>query len=173
MKKERRLVFDLIRFVVDVIAMASGLTLIVIGFGYFAVIGRFLWDELRGAADPASIELPDPELPEVLLQIPVYNEPLVTEQALRCAAQLDWPKDKLHIQLLDDFTDETTVRAARLRSCAPREPTSPMCVGRTARASRRAPAPMASASPTRLSSPCLMLIFVRRRTGSSVACHCW
>lgn len=104
--------FDLIRFVVDVIAMASGLTLIVIGFGYFAVIGRFLWDELRGAADPASIELPDPELPEVLLQIPVYNEPLVTEQALRCAAQLDWPKDKLHIQLLDDSTDETTVRAA-------------------------------------------------------------
>jgi cellulose synthase/poly-beta-1,6-N-acetylglucosamine synthase-like glycosyltransferase len=106
------LVFDLIRFVVDVIAMASGLTLIVIGFGYFAVIGRFLWDELRGAADPASIELPAPELPKVLLQIPVYNEPLVTEQALRCAAQLDWPKDKLHIQLLDDSTDETTVRAA-------------------------------------------------------------
>jgi len=127
-------VFDLIRFVVDVIAMASGLTLIVIGFGYFAVIGRFLWDELRGAADPASIELPDPELPEVLLQIPVYNEPLVTEQALRCAAQLDWPKDKLHIQLLDDSTTRPlSEQPPWLRSCAPREPTSPMCVGRTAR----------------------------------------
>ena len=48
----------------------------------------------------------------MLLQIPVYNEPLVTEEALRCAAQLDWPKNKLHIQLLDDSTDETTARAA-------------------------------------------------------------
>ena len=33
-------------------------------------------------------------------------------QALRCAAQLDWPMGKLHIQLLDDSTDETTARAA-------------------------------------------------------------
>jgi len=42
----------------------------------------------------------------------VFNEPLVTEQALRCAAQLDWPKDRLRIQLLDDSTDDTPLRAA-------------------------------------------------------------
>jgi cellulose synthase/poly-beta-1,6-N-acetylglucosamine synthase-like glycosyltransferase len=54
----------------------------------------------------------DAELPRVLLQIPVFNEPLVTEQSLRCVAQLDWPKDKLRIQLLDDSTDETSDRAA-------------------------------------------------------------
>ena len=52
------------------------------------------------------------DLPRVLLQIPVFNEPLVTEQSLRCVALLDWPKDKLRIQLLDDSTDETTERAA-------------------------------------------------------------
>jgi cellulose synthase/poly-beta-1,6-N-acetylglucosamine synthase-like glycosyltransferase len=106
------LVLDILTFVVDAISYLSALTLIAIGLGFFAVIGRFLWDELRGARDPAPIALPDEELPHVLLQIPVYNEPLVTEQALRCAAQLDWPKDKLHIQLLDDSTDETTARAA-------------------------------------------------------------
>jgi len=105
------LVFDLLRFVIDAIAAASGLTLIVIGLGYVAVIARFLWDEVRGLRDPAPVELPDSELPHVLLQIPVYNEPLVTEQSLRCVAQLDWPKDKLHIQLLDDSNDETTARA--------------------------------------------------------------
>jgi cellulose synthase/poly-beta-1,6-N-acetylglucosamine synthase-like glycosyltransferase len=105
------LVLDLLRFVVDALAFGSGLTLIIIGLGFFAVIGRFLWDELRGAKDPEIVVLPDSELPHVLVQIPVYNEPLVTEQSLRCVAQIDWPKDKLHIQLLDDSTDETTARA--------------------------------------------------------------
>ncbi|MBI3275529.1 MAG: glycosyl transferase, partial [Methylocystis sp.] len=66
---------------------------------------------MRGIRDPQPIVLPDAELPRVVLQIPVFNEPLVTEQALRCAAQLDWPKDRLRIQLLDDSTDETTARA--------------------------------------------------------------
>lgn len=80
--------------------------------GYLIVIGRFFYDELRGAKDPQTPTPPDAELPRVLLQIPVFNEPLVTEQSLRCVAQLDWPKDKLRIQLLDDSTDETSDRAA-------------------------------------------------------------
>ncbi len=106
------MVLDLLRLFFDIIVYAVALTLIAIGLGFVAVISRFIWDQLRGARDPAQIELPDDELPHVLLQIPVFNEPLVTEQALRCAAQLDWPKDRLHIQLLDDSTDETTESAA-------------------------------------------------------------
>jgi cellulose synthase/poly-beta-1,6-N-acetylglucosamine synthase-like glycosyltransferase len=34
--------------------------------------------------------------------------------SLRCAADLDWPLDRLHIQLLDDSTDETSVIAAQV-----------------------------------------------------------
>jgi len=105
------LLLDTLRFVVDLIALGCGFALMLIGLGFFAVIGRFLWDQLRGVKDPAEIVLSDAELPHVVLQIPVFNEPLVTEQALRCAAQLDWPKDKLRIQLLDDSTDETPQRA--------------------------------------------------------------
>ena len=103
---------DLLTFLVDAVVALCGLTLIAIGLGFFLIIGRFLLDELRGLRDPAPIALPDGELPHVLLQIPVFNEPLVTEQALRCAAQLDWPKDRLRIQLLDDSTDDTPLRAA-------------------------------------------------------------
>ena len=103
---------DLFTFLVDAVVAFCGLTLIAIGLGFFLIIGRFLLDELRGLRDPAPIALPDDELPHVLLQIPVFNEPLVTEQALRCAAQLDWPKDRLRIQLLDDSTDDTPLRAA-------------------------------------------------------------
>ena len=38
----------------------------------------------------------------------------MVEGALRAACALDWPRDRLHIQLLDDSTDETTERAAEI-----------------------------------------------------------
>ena len=106
------MLLGLLQFLADLVAYSCLLILIAIGVGYLVVIGRFFYDELRGAKDPQTPTLPDAELPRVLLQIPVFNEPLVTEQSLRCVAQLDWPKDKLRIQLLDDSTDETSDRAA-------------------------------------------------------------
>lgn len=51
---------------------------------------------------------PDAKLPHVLVQLPTYNEAAVVSRALEAAASFDWPRDKLHIQLLDDSTDETT-----------------------------------------------------------------
>jgi cellulose synthase/poly-beta-1,6-N-acetylglucosamine synthase-like glycosyltransferase len=106
------LLLGLLQFLADLVAYSCLLILIAIGMGYLVVIGRFFYDELRGAKDPQTPTPLDAELPRVLLQIPVFNEPLVTEQSLRCVAQLDWPKDKLRIQLLDDSTDETSDRAA-------------------------------------------------------------
>lgn len=50
-------------------------------------------------------------LPRVTVQIPVYNEAAVVERALDAAARLDYPRDRLQIQLLDDSIDETTLRA--------------------------------------------------------------
>lgn len=105
------MLLGLLTFLADSVSTLSAVILIAIGLGYIAVIARFLFDEARGVGDPDLIVLPDAELPHVLLQIPVFNEPLVTEQSLRCVAQLDWPKEKLRIQLLDDSTDETSERA--------------------------------------------------------------
>lgn len=71
------------------------------------------------AAVPESAPPPADDLPRVLIQLPVYNEPLVVERALSAAAALDWPADRLTIQLLDDSTDITSDIAvhavARLR----------------------------------------------------------
>jgi len=50
---------------------------------------------------------PDAELPHVVVQIPSFNEGPVLRRGVEAAAQLDWPRDKLHIQLLDDSTDAT------------------------------------------------------------------
>jgi len=48
------------------------------------------------------------ELPLITVQLPVFNEMHVVERLLGSVARLDYPQDKLHIQLLDDSTDATT-----------------------------------------------------------------
>lgn len=47
------------------------------------------------------------EVPYVTVQLPVFNEMYVMERLLDNIALLDYPKDKLEIQVLDDSTDET------------------------------------------------------------------
>jgi cellulose synthase/poly-beta-1,6-N-acetylglucosamine synthase-like glycosyltransferase len=44
----------------------------------------------------------------VTVQLPVYNEKYVVARLLEAVSKLDYPKDKLEIQILDDSTDETT-----------------------------------------------------------------
>jgi cellulose synthase/poly-beta-1,6-N-acetylglucosamine synthase-like glycosyltransferase len=50
---------------------------------------------------------PDAELPEILVQIPAYNEGVLVERAVAAAVALDWPRDRLQIQLIDQSTGES------------------------------------------------------------------
>ncbi|GIL40798.1 glycosyltransferase [Roseiterribacter gracilis] len=61
------------------------------------------------AASPAALPR---DLPHVLVQLPVFNECGVVERALEAAAALDWPRDRLRIQLLDDSTDAEAIAVA-------------------------------------------------------------
>ncbi|MFS4483728.1 cellulose synthase family protein [Hyunsoonleella sp. 2307UL5-6] len=47
------------------------------------------------------------DVPHVTIQLPVYNEMYVMERLLDNIAKIDYPKNKLEIQVLDDSTDET------------------------------------------------------------------
>lgn len=47
------------------------------------------------------------EIPFVTIQLPVYNEMYVMQRLLDNIAEIDYPSDKLEIQVLDDSTDET------------------------------------------------------------------
>jgi cellulose synthase/poly-beta-1,6-N-acetylglucosamine synthase-like glycosyltransferase len=49
------------------------------------------------------------EIPLVTIQLPVFNEMYVMERLLDNIALMDYPKDKLEIQVLDDSTDETVI----------------------------------------------------------------
>ncbi len=45
--------------------------------------------------------------PVVTVQLPIYNERNVAERVILAAAAIDWPRDRLEIQVLDDSVDET------------------------------------------------------------------
>ncbi len=47
------------------------------------------------------------DLPKVVVQVPLYNEPLVIRRTIDAVAALEYPRDRLEIQLLDDSTDDT------------------------------------------------------------------
>lgn len=47
------------------------------------------------------------EYPMVLVQIPMCNEREVYEQSISAVCQIDWPKDRLLIQVLDDSDNES------------------------------------------------------------------
>lgn len=62
----------------------------------------------KKACDAPRLDLNNPEeIPRVTIQLPVYNELYVMERLLHNMARMDYPKDKLEIQVLDDSTDES------------------------------------------------------------------
>ena len=52
--------------------------------------------------------------PPVTVQLPLYNERYVARRLLEAVAALDYPADRLEIQVLDDSDDETTAIVAEL-----------------------------------------------------------
>lgn len=53
------------------------------------------------------------EIPFVTIQLPVYNELYVMERLLNNIVKLNYPKEKLEIQVLDDSTDESVTSTAK------------------------------------------------------------
>lgn len=51
-------------------------------------------------------------LPLVTIQLPVFNEMHVVDRLLDAVSKLDYPREQLQIQVLDDSTDETTAICA-------------------------------------------------------------
>lgn len=61
------------------------------------------------------IDLSKKELvPYVTIQLPIYNEAYVVERLLENIALMEYPKDRLEIQVLDDSTDASVEKTASL-----------------------------------------------------------
>ncbi|WP_281754018.1 cellulose synthase family protein [Neptunitalea chrysea] len=69
----------------------------------------------RKTDDAPKFNLLDPnEIPMVTIQLPLYNEKYVVERLLENISKIEYPLNKLEIQVLDDSTDESVEDTAKL-----------------------------------------------------------
>jgi cellulose synthase/poly-beta-1,6-N-acetylglucosamine synthase-like glycosyltransferase len=95
----------------------------VILIGYFSILGTLaiygayrikqvidFW-RYRNFVPRPSARYSEAELPRITVQLPLFNELYVVDRLLKAVTAIDYPREKLEIQVLDDSTDET-VRVA-------------------------------------------------------------
>jgi cellulose synthase/poly-beta-1,6-N-acetylglucosamine synthase-like glycosyltransferase len=75
-------------------------------FGANGYVMVYLYKKHRSktAADPKPLR----HFPKVTIQLPIYNEVYVVERLIRAVCEIDYPRELMEIQVLDDSTDETT-----------------------------------------------------------------
>jgi len=81
------------------------------GLHRYFIVYLFLKNRLRVPQPVSHFE----QLPVITVQLPLFNEIYVVERLLKSVSELDYPRERLQIQVLDDSTDETRYLAA---SCA-------------------------------------------------------
>jgi len=84
--------------------LAAGLLAFFVG-SFGVLIALYLRTRHDEVPPPA---VNDDDLPAVTVQLPIYNEAHVVTRLIAACARLDYPRDRLHIQIIDDSTDETT-----------------------------------------------------------------
>src|SRR5712671_1890813 len=86
------------------------------GIHRYVIIYLFLKHRKRAVVPAGHFD----QLPKVTMQLPIFNEVYVVERLLRSVSEIDYPKDLLQIQVLDDSTDDTraltTLCVAELQS---------------------------------------------------------
>ena len=67
------------------------------------MVFQFLRNRRKRHAIPPLME----KLPKVLVQLPLFNERYVAPRLIRAVAEMDYPRELLEIQVLDDSIDDT------------------------------------------------------------------
>ena len=79
---------------------------VLLGFGghvYFLVMMRYRMMRRKREAVGRRFD----DLPRVTIQVPVFNEGLIAVEAARCMTNLDYPRDRLQVIMVDGSTDGT------------------------------------------------------------------
>src|SRR6202042_3635901 len=85
-----------------ILQAALACVLILLALLSLQLLGLCLIRRLLPARSVKFGHLPEEALPHVLVQLPVRDEGNLALRVAQAAAQLDWPRDRLEIQLLDD-----------------------------------------------------------------------
>jgi len=83
------------------------MSLFTYGLNFFYLVRVAFRNPDHGAAPP-----PLDEHPFVTVQLPIFNEQYVARRLIDAVCRLDWPRDRLEVQVLDDSTDSTQLIAA-------------------------------------------------------------
>ncbi len=91
-------------------------TVLIVYFGILTVLAIYgvyrvkqvseFWRYSKFPPKPKA-EFPEDELPHVTVQLPLFNEMYVIERLVKAVTEIDYPRERLEIQVLDDSTDET------------------------------------------------------------------
>lgn len=98
------LIFILLYFLVLFLLAVYGIHRYLMVYLYYKYKDRAKRVKPEALGDPA---------PAVTVQLPLYNEQYVVERLIDAVCRIDYPRDRLEIQVLDDSTDETRGLAAR------------------------------------------------------------
>src|ERR1044071_2219018 len=81
------------------------------GLHRYTLVYLYYKKKNNGTSTPAQ-EVADQ--PHVTIQLPIFNEQFVVDRLLQAVSRIEYPRDRLDIQLLDDSTDETVNVAGAL-----------------------------------------------------------
>ena len=92
---------DLLRYLILGTYVLTLVAVAVYGLHRYHLVYLFIKQRKDGHVPPKHFE----ELPLCTIQLPMFNEREVAERVIDAAVLVDWPKDRLEIQVLDDSTD--------------------------------------------------------------------
>ncbi|HXT71379.1 MAG TPA: cellulose synthase family protein [Vicinamibacterales bacterium] len=75
------------------------------GWHRYYLVYQYMKHKDRAPGPPPAVA--DEDLPRVTIQLPIFNEMYVVDRLVDAVCRIDYPKDKLDIQVLDDSIDET------------------------------------------------------------------
>jgi len=85
---------------------------ILFGFGIHGLVMLYYYGKTQKIVNPEE-KLPK-KLPRVTIQLPLFNELYVVERLINSVCNIEYPKELLEVQVLDDSTDETVELAQRI-----------------------------------------------------------
>lgn len=85
---------------------------VLFGFGIHGLVMLYYYHKTLHIKEP-EVDF-DGEYPQVTIQLPIFNEMYVVERLIEAVCNIDYPQDKMEIQVLDDSTDNTVALSEKL-----------------------------------------------------------
>src|SRR4051812_43966472 len=87
------------------VAFYVAILIAVATYGFHRYVLLYLYRKYKHNTYTPKAEFP--ELPRITIQLPMFNEDLVAQRIINATCLIDYPHDRLEIQVLDDSTDHS------------------------------------------------------------------